>query len=94
MTNNNTNKGFTMKSFNIKYIDPNTNREVTELDISADRLFDRDGETWFRYDHSCGWFNPETRQQEFREVEVITATACTDSAAKAAYFARWGTANE
>ena len=83
-----------MKSFNIKYIDPNTNREVTELDISADRLFDRDGETWFRYDHSCGWFNPETRQQEFREVEVITATACTDSAAKAAYFARWGTANE
>jgi hypothetical protein len=37
---------------------------------------------------------PETRQQEFREVEVITATACTDSAAKAAYFARWGTANE
>ena len=94
MTNNNTNEVNTMKSFNITIIDPNTNREVRHLDVSADRLFDRDGETWFRYDHSCGWFNPDTRQEEFREVEVITATLATDTAAKAAYMEKWGTANE
>lgn len=85
-----------MKSYDITIISPINGKEVTMLDISADRLIDRDGETWFKYDHTCGWFNPETRQEEFRIVEVITAKPISDEAqaAKAAYFARYGTANE
>ena len=74
-----------MKSFNVTIIDPNTNREVRHLDVDANRLVDRDGETWFKFD---GDYAPH------RMVEVITATACTDSAAKASYFAKWGTASE
>lgn len=76
-----------MKSFNIKYIDPNTNREVTELDVPASSLVDRDGETWYDFDGDYG-------QELRRFVEVITATLVTDTAAKASYFAKWGTANE
>ena len=55
-----------MKSFNITIIDPNTNRQVRHLDVSANRLVDRDGETWFKFD---GDYAPH------RMVEVITATA-------------------
>ena len=40
----------TMKSYNITYVSPINGRETMELEVSADRLFDRDGETWFRYD--------------------------------------------
>lgn len=76
-----------MKSFNIKYIDPNTNREVTELDVPASSLVDRDGETWYDFDGDYG-------QELRRFVEVITATLVTDTAAKASYFAQHGTANE
>ena len=82
-----------MKSFNITYISPINGRETMELEVSADRLFDRDGETWFKYDDDCGWYNPETRQEEFRVCEVITATQC-DTTAKAAYMERFGTASE
>ena len=78
-----------MKSFNIRYIDPNTNREVMELDVPAKSLVDRDGETWYDYDGDYG-------QELRRFVEVITATAISDEAraAKASYFERHGTANE
>jgi hypothetical protein len=82
MTNNNTTKVNTMKSFNITIIDPWTNREVRHLDVPQSQLKDIDGETWF-----TGYNKP---------VEVITATAISEEsqAAKAAYFARFGTAGE
>lgn len=76
-----------MKSFNIRYIDPNTNREVMELDVPANQLLDRDGETWYDYDGDYG-------QELRRFVEVITATLCTDSAAKLAYYQKHGTEGE
>ena len=78
-----------MKSFNIRYIDPITNREVMELDVPANQLLDRDGETWYDYDGDYG-------QELRRFVEVITATAISDEAraAKASYFEQYGTANE
>ena len=82
MTNNNTNKGFTMKSFDITYIDPWTNRQVNHREVPASQLKDIDGETWY-----TGYNDP---------IEVITATLVPESrlAAQAAYFARWGTASE
>ena len=85
-----------MKKFNITYISPINGRQVMELDVNANRLFDRDGETWFKYDDDCGWYNPETGQEEFRVCEVITATAITEEeqAAKASYFETYGTASE
>ena len=83
-----------MKKFNITYVSPINGRETMELHVDANRLFDRDGETWFKYDDDCGWYNPETRQEEFRVCEVITATLATDVEAKAAYMERFGTANE
>ena len=75
-----------MKSFNIRYIDPITNREVLELDVPAKSLVDRDGETWYDYDGDYG-------QELRRFVEVITATQC-DTTAKASYMERFGTAGE
>ena len=79
-----------MKSFNIRYISPINGRQTMELEVSADRLFDRDGETWFRYDVTP-FYNGE--EEVMREVEVITATQC-DTTAKAAYMERFGTASE
>ena len=79
-----------MKSFNITYISPINGRQTMELEVSADRLFDRDGETWFRYDVTP-FYNGE--EEVMREVEVITATQC-DTTAKAAYMERFGTASE
>ena len=78
-----------MKSFDIRYIDPITKREVLELDVPAKSLVDRDGETWYDYDGDYG-------QELRRFVEVITATAISDEAraAKASYFQQHGTANE
>lgn len=78
-----------MKSFDIRYIDPITNREVLELDVPAKSLVDRDGETWYDYDGDYG-------QELRRFVEVITATAISDEsrAAKASYMERFGTASE
>ena len=75
-----------MKSFDIRYIDPITNREVLELDVPAKSLVDRDGETWYDYDGDYG-------QELRRFVEVITATQC-DTTAKASYMVRFGTASE
>ena len=94
MTNTQQQKVNTMKSFDIRYIDPITNREVLELDVPAKSLVDRDGETWFKYDDNIGWYNPETGEEEFRVCEVITATLATDTEAKAAYMERFGTASE
>ena len=79
-----------MKRFNITYISPINGRQTTELEVSADRLFDRDGETWFRYDVTP-FYNGE--EEVLRVVEVITATQC-DTTAKAAYMERFGTAAE
>ena len=61
-----------------------------ELEVSADRLFDRDGETWFRYDVTP-FYNGD--EEIMRVVEVITATQC-DTTAKASYMERFGTASE
>ena len=82
MTNNNTTKVNTMKSYDITYIDPWTNREVRHLDVPQSQIKDIDGETWF-----TGYNKP---------IEVITATAISEESqvAKAAYFAKWGTASE
>ena len=79
-----------MKSYNIRYISPINGRETMELEVSADRLFDRDGETWFRYDVTP-FYNGE--EEIMRVVEVITATQC-DTTAKASYMERFGTASE
>ena len=82
-----------MKSYNITYISPLNGRQVMELDVNANRLFDRDGETWFKYDDDIAWYNPETGEAEFRVCEVITATQC-DTKAKESYMAQYGTASE
>jgi len=79
-----------MKKFNITYISPINGRQTMELEVSADRLFDRDGETWFRYDVTP-FYNGE--EEIMREVEVITATQC-DTKAKESYMAQYGTASE
>ena len=79
-----------MKKFNIRYISPINGRETMELEVSADRLFDRDGETWFRYDVTP-FYNGD--EEIMRVVEVITATQC-DTTAKASYMERFGTASE
>ena len=82
MTNNNTNEVNTMKSYNITIIEPWSGREVRHLDVPASQLKDVDGETWF------------TGYNE--AIEVITAELVSEEsqAAKAAYFAKWGTASE
>ena len=82
MTNNNNTKGNVMKSYNITIIEPWSNREVRHLDVPQSQLKDIDGETWF-----TGYNEP---------IEVITAELVSEEsqAAKAAYFARFGTANE
>ena len=82
MTNNNNTKGNVMKSYNITIIEPWSGREVRHLDVPQSQLKDVDGETWF------------TGYNE--AIEVITAEPVSEEsqAAKAAYFARWGTASE
>ena len=82
MTNNNTTKVNTMKSYDITYIDPWSNREVRHLDVPQCQLKDIDGETWY-----TGYNKP---------IEVITATLVDESrhAAMASYFERYGTACE
>ena len=71
-----------MKSYDIRIIEPWSGREVTHRDVPQSQLKDIDGETWF-----TGYNEP---------IEVITAEPVSEEsqAAKAAYFARWGTANE
>lgn len=86
-----------MKKFNIRIVSPLNGREVTHLDINADRLVDIDGETYFKYDGEYGYYDDDrVFHPEGRLVEVITATAITEeeAAAKAAYFEQYGTANE
>ena len=71
-----------MKSYDIRIIEPWSGREVTHRDVPQSQLKDVDGETWF------------TGYNE--AIEVITAELVSEEsqAAKAAYFAKWGTANE
>ena len=82
ITNNTPQKVNTMKSYNITIIEPWSNREVRHLDVPQTQLKDIDGETWF-----TGYNEP---------IEVITAELVSEEsqAAKAAYFAKWGTASE
>jgi len=82
MTNNNTNEVNTMKSYDIRIIEPWSGREVTHRDVPQSQLKDIDGETWF-----TGYNEP---------IEVITATLVDESrhTAMASYFAKWGTASE
>jgi hypothetical protein len=82
ITNNTPQKVTTMKSYNITIIEPWSNREVRHLDVPQSQLKDIDGETWF-----TGYNEP---------IEVITAELVSEEsqAAKAAYFAKWGTASE
>ena len=71
-----------MKSYNITIIEPWSGREVRHLEVPASQLKDIDGETWF-----TGYQIP---------IEVITAEPIDmeAQAAKAAYFAKYGTASE
>ena len=72
-----------MKSFDITYIDPWSNREVRHLDVHASLLRnDEHGQTWF-----TGYNKP---------IEVITATLVDESrhTAKLSYFNTYGTASE
>ena len=83
MTNNNTNKVNTMKFYNVLAISPITGRETTFREVPASQLrVNEHGETLFRYNDF------------YNTVEVITATLATDTAAKAAYMEKWGTASE
>ena len=89
MTNNNTNKGNNMttkrKAFDVKAIDPTTGRPCTFKHVSRDQLRQNEhGETVFRYnDHydSC-------------EVISVVEVPQAQLDAMAAYFERYGTANE
>jgi len=75
----------TTKQFDVTYINPFSGREVTEVEVSANYLSQNDsGETVFRMND----FHPAC--EVVRVVEVSQARLD----AKAAYFARWGTANE
>ena len=75
----------TKKLFNVKYVNPFSGRETTEVEVSADRLSQNDsGETVFRYND----FHPTC------EVVGVVEVSQSKLAAKEAYFVRWGTANE
>ena len=71
-----------MKSYDITYIDPWTNREVRHLDVPQTQLKDIDGETWF-----TGYNKP---------IEVITATLVSIERDEAILFHvnTYGTASE
>lgn len=75
----------TSKLFDVKYVNPISGHEVTEVEVSADRLGQNDsGETVFRYND----FHPAC------EVVGVVEVSQARLDAKAAYFVRWGTANE
>ncbi len=75
----------TTKEFDVLAIHPVTNRETTFRDVSADSLFTNEhGETRYRYNH------------HHNDVETISVTEVPQARrdAMAAYFKRYGTANE
>jgi len=75
----------TSKLFDVTYVSPWSGREVTEVEVSADRISQNEsGESVFRYND----FHPAC--EVVRVVEVSQARLH----AKELYFARWGTANE
>ena len=74
-----------MKKFDVLAIHPTWNRETRFRSVHADQLFTNEhGETYFRFNK----FYPA--------VEVIAAEEIPQAKidAEAAYFARYGTANE
>ena len=74
-----------MKQFDVTYIEPWTGREVTSIEVSADRVYLSDsGEMVFHYNdfhNAC---------------QVVSAVEVPQDRldAKAAYFKRYGTACE
>ena len=75
----------TNKQFDVTYVCPWSGREVTSVEVSADRLYQNDsGEMVFRYnDH-------------YNACEVVTACEVSQDRldAKASYFKQYGTACE
>ena len=74
-----------MKQFNVTYICPWSGREVTSIEVSADRLSQNSsGETIYCYNH------------HYPACEVVSLVEITQSEldAKRAYFERFGTACE
>tara|TARA_B100002019_G_scaffold279379_1_gene281223 strand:+ start:513 stop:770 length:258 start_codon:yes stop_codon:yes gene_type:complete len=85
MTNNTNTKGNVMKCFDVTYVCPWSGREVTSIEVSANRIYQNDsGEMVFHYND----FYPAC--------EVVTACEVPQSRldAKMAYFKRYGTACE
>ena len=85
MTNNTNRKENVMKQFDVTYVCPWSGREVTSVEVSANRIYQNDsGEMVFHYND----FYPAC--------EVVTACEVPQSRldAKAAYFSRFGTACE
>ena len=75
----------TTKEFDVLAIHPVYGRETRFRDVPAAHLFTNEhGETRFRYNH------------HYTDVETISVTEVpqTRRDAMAAYFAKWGTANE
>jgi len=75
----------TTKEFDVLAIHPTTGRETTFRSVSADSLFTNEhGETRYRYNH------------HYNDVETINVTEVPQARrdAMAAYFKRYGTANE
>ncbi len=73
------------KQFEVTYICPWNGREVTDLQVDADRITQNDsGEMVFRYNH------------HYTACEVVTTREIPQDYldAKAAYFKRFGTACE
>ena len=73
------------KHFDVLAIDPTTGRETTFRTVGQDQLFTNEhGETRFRYNH------------HHNDVETISVTEVPQAQldAMAAYFKRYGTANE
>ena len=75
----------TKKHFDVLAIDPTTGRETTFRTVGQDSLFTNEhAETRFRYNH------------HHNDVETISVTEVPQAKmdAMAAYFKRYGTANE
>ena len=75
----------TKKHFDVLAIDPTTGRETTFCTVGQDQLFTNEhGETRFRFNH------------HYNNVETISVTEVPQAKmdAMAAYFKRYGTANE
>ena len=85
MTNNTNRKDIVMKQVDVTYVQPWNGRKCTSVEVSADRVYLSDsGEMVFRYND---YYNA------CPVVEVVPVPQSRLDA-KAAYFARYGTACE